>query len=218
MITCGEQIYILNLCWAFCLSFCLSSDSLTLAPAVSWSLVRGLSVWSPRSSLLQPSLHSTHNAIILTFILQKCFENSVNCNCLTTFCDGCKFCLQNISIFATLIFAPEVFVQGWAQSSYCSDVHLSGSGGGIFGIWASIVRMSPCWAQCLIVTNIFTDVLGLQILKRGFRENIDAGFELGPIMVVTRIYVPCDRERSLGEHWVCLLSLSLKCYEVFLHL
>ena len=80
------------------------------------------------SLLLQPSLHLPHNAIIITFILPKCFENSVNCNCLTTFCDGCKFCLQNISIFATLIFAPEVLVQGWAHWSYCSDVHLSGSG------------------------------------------------------------------------------------------
>ena len=31
------------------------------------------------------------------------------------------------------------------------------------------------WAQCLIVTNIFPDVLGLRIdTHRGFRENIDA--------------------------------------------
>ena len=64
------------------------------------------------SLLLQPSLHLTHNAIIKTFILPKCFENSVNCNCLTTFCNVCKSYLQNITIFATLIFALEVFVLG----------------------------------------------------------------------------------------------------------
>ena len=77
-------------------------------------------------------------------------------------------CLQilfaNIKIFATLIFALQMFVLGLVDDR--SDVHLLVT----HGICVSLVRMSPHWAASL--SPIFNDVLGLQTLGEVFERTL----------------------------------------------
>ena len=139
------------------------------------------------------SLHLTHNAII-TFILLKCFENSVNCNCLTTFCNVCKFYLQNITICDIDICSRSV--------GLCAVIAL------MFIGMESLVS-APVLSECLPTelnaslspTFPWCPWPSVRHSQRFLREHWCRALsaERGPIMVVMGIYVPCD-PGGLGEH------------------